>query len=102
MAHPLFTAGVTPARGARRRAIAPRPPGSARGAAVPVAGDLRLFDLEFRRGLPGAGRSSREMADDDVAQHRAVVDAEPGIADPLATTARRSGFCPILCLLLAS
>ena len=49
-----------------------------------VAGDLHLLDLEFRRDLPRVGRRGREMAEDDIAQHRAVVDAEPGIADQAA------------------
>jgi hypothetical protein len=49
-----------------------------------VAGDLHLINLEFRRDLPRAGRRGREMTDDDVAQHRARVDPEAGIADQAA------------------
>jgi hypothetical protein len=49
-----------------------------------VAGDLHLFDLEFWRDLLRVGRRGREMAEDDIAQHCAVVDAEPGIADQAA------------------
>jgi hypothetical protein len=49
-----------------------------------VAGHLHLLDLEIWPDLPCAGRRGREMAEDDIAQHRAVVDPEAGIADQAA------------------
>jgi hypothetical protein len=46
-----------------------------------IPGDLRLLDLQVRCDLQRGGRGRREMTEDDVAQRRADVDAEPGVTD---------------------